>query len=133
MAEGEERIVQTEAFKVSSRAFSDAWGKSPAGHCRFPEGPFCKTHFRIKEVLLGISKYVKHIAEGRQRASSDKLQELNGKCIEKQSFSQGRHKYQKIGISIYFLRQQIGVQKMAESQAVAHCQAMISVMLSNFI
>lgn len=41
---------------VASCAFSAVWSESPAGHHQFPEGPFCKSHFRIKKLLLGNSK-----------------------------------------------------------------------------
>lgn len=60
LAEGEERrVVQTEAFMVSSCTFSAAWGKSSAEHCQFREGPFCISHFRIRKVLLSNSKLAK--------------------------------------------------------------------------
>lgn len=76
-----------QAFMVSSCAFMAAWGKSPAGHCQFPEGPFCKSYFWIKKILLDNSKPAKTQCERKVTCSSpDSWQELNGRRIERWFF-----------------------------------------------
>ena len=105
-----------QAFMVSSCAFMAAWGKSPAGHCQFPEGPFCKSYFWIKKILLDNSKPAKTQCERKVTCSSpDSWQELNGRRIERWFFffffGQVRSKKQKnqYVFTVFFQWQQLGV------------------------
>lgn len=64
----------------------------------------------LEKCFLVTPNWLKNIAGGRQHVSPDKQQVLNGECITKHFlFCQGRHKGQKIGINLCFLRQQIGI------------------------
>lgn len=130
--------VRKELFKWKPLQYLHVLSQLPGaralrGTVSFWRDLFVNPILELKKCFLVTANQLKHVAGRRRGVSPEECQELNGKRVERNFFCQGRHKEQKKGIIIYFLRQQIGVQQMAEGQAVVHFQAMISVILSNFI